>query len=72
MFELGLGPIALAFCAASNKDHHAAMAELLAKHGPDHFAVAWLREYHGLDWAAELLNAPLAALSGNTPKVTIG
>jgi type IV secretion system protein TrbE len=63
---LGLGPIALAFCAASNKNHHAAIAELLAKHGRDQFAAAWLRDYRRLDWAAELLNAPLAALQNNS------
>ena len=63
MFELGLGPIALAFCAASNKSHHAAIAELLGKHGSVEFASAWLRDHCGLDWAADLLNAPLGALN---------
>lgn len=57
LFELGLGPVALAFCAASSKADQAAIAALLAAHGPRGFARAWLR-HRGLPWAAELLPAP--------------
>lgn len=57
LFELGLGEVALAFTAASSKTDHAAITELLAKHGASGFPVAWL-EARGLGWAAELLNPP--------------
>ena len=53
LFELGLGPVALAFTAASSKTDQIAIADLLAKHGREAFAAAWLR-HKGLDWAADL------------------
>ena len=55
LFELGLGEVALAFCAASSKTDQALIAKVLAEHGRDGFAAAWLRR-RGLDWAAELLD----------------
>ena len=54
LFDLGLGPIALAFCAASAKSDQADIVQVLAVHGPDDFAAAWLR-HRGLPWAADLL-----------------
>jgi type IV secretion system protein VirB4 len=54
LFDLGLGPIALAFCAASAKSDQADIAQVLAVHGPDDFAAAWLR-HRGLPWAGDLL-----------------
>jgi type IV secretion system protein VirB4 len=54
LFELGLGEVALAFTAASSKSDQIAIAELMAEHGRDGFAAAWLR-LKGADWAAELL-----------------
>ena len=54
LFELGLGDIALVFTAASSKSDQAAIARILAEHGREGFAVAWLR-HKGLDWAAHLL-----------------
>ena len=42
LFELGLGPVALAFCAFSSKADHAAIERLLAEHGRDAFVPAWL------------------------------
>jgi type IV secretion system protein TrbE len=54
LFELGLSEVALAFTAASSKTDQAAIAEMLAAHGPDGFAVAWLRRKR-LAWAATLL-----------------
>ena len=59
LFDLGLGPVALAFCAASSKADQALIAKLLAQHGPAGFAPAWLRA-KGLGWAAELLPAASA------------
>ena len=57
LFELGLGEVALAFCAASSKADQLAIAELLRRHGPAGFAAAWLA-HRGLSWAAELIARP--------------
>jgi type IV secretion system protein VirB4 len=54
LFELGLGEVALAFTAASSKSDQAAIANILAEHGREGFAAAWLR-HKGLDWGADLL-----------------
>ncbi|WP_027584252.1 conjugal transfer protein TrbE [Bradyrhizobium sp. Ai1a-2] len=54
LFELGLGPVALAFCAASSKADHAAIERLLAEHGRENFTPAWLAD-HELLWAADLI-----------------
>ena len=56
LFELGLGPIALAFCGASSPADQALIDRVLAnpvrrKTSPQIF---WAR---GLDWAAALLDA---------------
>ena len=59
----GLGEAALAFTAASSKSDQATIADLLAAHGADGFAAAWLR-HKEVAWAAELLPtlAPEASL----------
>jgi type IV secretion system protein VirB4 len=54
LFELGLSEVALAFTAASAKSDQTAIEELLAEHGRDGFATAWLRR-KDLDWAADML-----------------
>lgn len=54
VFELGLGEVALAFCAASSTSDQAAITAILEAHGQAGFAAAWLR-HRGIDWAAELL-----------------
>jgi type IV secretion system protein TrbE len=54
LFELGLGPVTLAFAAASSKPDQAAMTDILAEHPGPAFAAAWLRA-RGLAWAADLL-----------------
>jgi len=54
LFELGLGPVALAFCAASSKSDHAAIERLLAEHGREAFIEAWLAD-RDLAWAADLI-----------------
>jgi type IV secretion system protein VirB4 len=61
LFELGLGDIALAFAAASSKSDQIRIGELIAAHGQQQFAAAWLR-HRGLEWAADLLgNLEIAA-----------
>ncbi|QBE92458.1 conjugal transfer protein TrbE [Sphingomonas paucimobilis] len=54
LFDLGLGPVALAFTAASSPADLQAISDILVQHGPAGFAAAWLRR-RGLGWAAELV-----------------
>jgi type IV secretion system protein TrbE len=54
LFELGLGPVALAICGASRAEDLAAIDRLIAEAGREAFAPAWLRG-RGLVWAAELI-----------------
>src|SRR5467141_1737532 len=54
LFELGLGEVALAFCAASSKTDQIAIARVIAEHGRDGFMAAWLR-LRGAGWAADLI-----------------
>ena len=56
LFELGLGPLALALCGSSDPAAQGQIDSILAEHGPDQFAQAFLRSA-GLDWAAELTAA---------------
>lgn len=60
LFDLGLGPVALAFSAASSKADQALIAKVLASHGNRGFAAAWLRAKR-LAWAADLLPGGSAA-----------
>jgi len=53
LFDLGLGPVALAFVAAGTPRDHAAIDRVLAEYGASCFAGAWLSG-RGLDWAADL------------------
>ncbi|TPK95340.1 MULTISPECIES: conjugal transfer protein TrbE [unclassified Mesorhizobium] len=55
LFELGLGPIALALCAVSSKTDQAAIDRTLTEATHKHFLEAWLT-HRGLAWAADLLN----------------
>jgi len=54
LFELGLGPIALALCGASDPASQTLIDEILAIAGRDAFAATFLRA-RGLGWAADLL-----------------
>ncbi|MCC8937066.1 conjugal transfer protein TrbE [Bradyrhizobium sp. Arg68] len=55
LFELGLGPVALALAAASSPEDQQAIDAVLARTGPHHFAERFLAE-RGLHWAANLIN----------------
>lgn len=54
VFELGLGPIALAVCGASSPEDQAILDRIEAETDAQDFAECWLIE-KGLPWAAELL-----------------
>lgn len=54
LFELGLGPIALALCGASDPATQARIDALVAEHGPADFAARFLDDA-ALSWAAALL-----------------
>ena len=61
LFDLDLGPVALAFAGAAAPQDQRAIDSVLADAGAPGFAGAWLR-HRGLDWAADLLpSAPSAA-----------
>ena len=72
VFELGLGPVALAFAGASRPEQQRDMDRLIAEHGADDFARQWLL-HCGLNWAADLIrsfpfaSSPLQPLQENTP-----
>jgi type IV secretion/conjugal transfer VirB4 family ATPase len=55
LFELGLGPIALALCGASSPADQRRIDRVLAEHGPAGFAAAFLNSAE-LGWAADLLD----------------
>lgn len=54
LFELGLGPVALALAGASDPESQKRIDALLAQHGATDFARHFLSAC-GLDWASELL-----------------
>ena len=54
LFELGLGPIALALCGASDPASQRRIDAILAEHGADTFAASFLADCD-LGWAADLL-----------------
>lgn len=72
LFELGLGPIALAFCGASSPADQQRIDRVLAEYGPEQFAAGFLRSAE-LDWAADLLadfptpQSPSSNIAGATP-----
>ncbi|MEE4454337.1 conjugal transfer protein TrbE [Novosphingobium resinovorum] len=54
LFELGLGPVALALCGSSDPAAQVRIDAVLAEHGSSGFAEAFLRT-SGLDWAADIV-----------------
>ncbi|HGW4500659.1 TPA: conjugal transfer protein TrbE, partial [Pseudomonas aeruginosa] len=61
LFDLDLGPVALAFAGASTPQDQRDIDRVLTQAGAPGFAGAWLR-HRGLGWAADLLpSAPAAA-----------
>ena len=54
LFELGLGPIALALCGASDPASQRRIETILAEDDPEHFAARFLAAAD-LGWAADLL-----------------
>ncbi len=57
VFELGLGPIALALCASASPQDQEMMDRILAETEGEEFVQNWLIE-KSLPWAAELLATP--------------
>jgi type IV secretory pathway VirB4 component len=62
LFELALGPVALAICGASRAEDLAAIDRLVAEAGQQAFASTWLRA-RGLAWAADLIEARRVAFA---------
>ncbi len=57
MFELGLAPLALAYCAAGSKEDQRAIKSILAEHGKEGFNAVWA-EHKGLRGIAEQFSNP--------------
>jgi len=55
LFDLDLGPVALAFAAAGKPEDQRAIDTVVTGHGSSEFASAWLR-HRGLGWAADLID----------------
>jgi type IV secretion/conjugal transfer VirB4 family ATPase len=67
LFDLGLGPVALAFVAASAPEDQRAIDEIEAGQGAGDFAAVWLAR-RGLDWAARLIEEfPGQSLTSQVP-----
>ena len=56
LFDLQLGPVALAFCAAGSAKDQIQIDRVLELGGHNNFAAHWLR-FKGLEWAADLMDA---------------
>jgi type IV secretion system protein TrbE len=54
LFELGLGPLALAYCAISSREEQKEIQRILRECGKEEFNTAWL-QYKDLSWVAECL-----------------
>ncbi|WP_316167600.1 MULTISPECIES: conjugal transfer protein TrbE [unclassified Bradyrhizobium] len=54
LFELGLGPVALALVAAASPEEQRTIDAVLSRSGPDQFAEQYFAE-RGLEWAANLI-----------------
>ena len=61
LFDLELGPIALAFCAAGSKADQVKIRDILRTSTSAGFAAAWL-EHKGLSWAADLIKTEEGAV----------
>jgi type IV secretion system protein VirB4 len=59
LFDLGLGPVALAFAGASTPQDQRDIDDVWASVPPSDFAAGWLR-HRGLDWAATLIDRYLS------------
>lgn len=55
LFDLGLGPLALSFTAASALEDQKLISQILASPQSDSFAAQWLRAKN-LNWAADILS----------------
>ena len=69
-FELGLGPITLAFAGASSPDDQRLIDQCLAQSGPAGFAAAFLRA-KGLTWAADLIENMQPVTSPTPPPIPV-
>lgn len=66
LFDLGLGPVALALCGASDSVAQTLIDTILAEHGREAFAAEFLRA-RGLDWASDLINQLAGTRKEHTP-----
>lgn len=69
LFDLGLGPVALAFAAASSRSDLNAISTIVEAHGAAGFAAAWLR-HRGLNWAADLVRRPASTFTPQSEEIS--
>jgi type IV secretion/conjugal transfer VirB4 family ATPase len=69
LFQLGLGPIALALCGASSAADQSFIDRVLEQKGSESFLEAWLLA-KGVAWAAELLKPGTRSGSAVEPEVS--
>jgi type IV secretion system protein VirB4 len=67
LFELALGPVALALCGASDPTAQTLIDQVLAAHGAGRFAADFL-DARGLSWAADLIRHFPDASYSHDPK----
>ena len=68
LFELGLGHVALAFCAASDKAAHALIDKLIRDGARPYFLEAWLT-VNDLAWAADLVPDLTDVIDQSAPSI---
>jgi type IV secretory pathway VirB4 component len=66
LFDLGLGPVALALCGTSDAASQVLIDGLLAQHDPKDFAAEFLKA-RGLDWASALVRDFATAAEAQKP-----
>ena len=71
LFDLGLGPVALAFAGTSTPEDQRAIDRVLEAAGAKGFPAAWLSD-RGLTWAAELVATAFNFAGEQTMKNRIG
>ena len=63
LFELGLGPVALAFCGASTPADQSLIDKVVSESGAGTFARAFLAA-RGLQWAADVIDQAVSPAEG--------
>ena len=66
LFQLDLGVIAMAFCAAGSPEDQSRITRVLSRHGPEDFGKVWLTELGLADAGPNAVPAPDKSISTDT------